>query len=154
MIAKPRLILTRHIAAPRSAVYRAWTDADLMRLWLGPEDFECIENVGDVRVGGHWHFVIRDRASGELHPSSGTFREVVPDRKLTYTFRWAYPDAPETMCTVELRDDADGTLMTFTQEPFADDESHDAHERGWSQAFDKLERAVSRESTSHGEAIE
>jgi len=148
-MAQPRLILTRRIAAPRSAVYRAWTDPEIMRSWLGPDNFECTENTGEVRVGGPWHSVIHDRATGELHPSSGTYCEVVPDRKLAFTFRWDGSDELETVCTVELTDDDSATLMTFTQEPFADDASRDGHAGGWSEAFGKLERVASEASATN-----
>jgi uncharacterized protein YndB with AHSA1/START domain len=143
MLTKPSLTLTRHIKAPPSAVYRAWTDPECLKTWLGPANFDVVTSEGDVRVGGAWRSTIRNLANQELHESSGTYREIVPDRKLVFTFSWS-SDPHDTICTVEFREDGGGTLMTFTQEPFVDESERDGHVEGWSESFDKLEQVLSR----------
>ena len=142
METKLKLALTRSIKAPPSAVYRAWTDAESMKQWIGPENFDAVSCESEVRVGGRHRVVIRDIATGALLEWNGTYREIVQDRKLVFTFAWKGEPEDDTLCTVEFLESGGGTLMTFTQEPFADDSDRDSHAGGWSQAFDKLERTV------------
>jgi uncharacterized protein YndB with AHSA1/START domain len=80
---------------------------------------------------------------GTEHDSGGTYREIVPDEKLVFTWHWAdMPDQGETLVTVLLKPDGDGTLMTFRHEQFLDVPTRDSHNQGWSGAFDKLERML------------
>ena len=143
MLTKLSLTLTRSIKAPPSAVFRAWTDSESMKQWIGPANFDAVSCESDVRVVGRHGAVIRDIATGTLHEWNGTYREIVPNRKLVFTFAWKDEPEDDTLCTVEFLDRDGGTLMTFTQEPFADESDRDGHVGGWSQAFDKLERTVS-----------
>ena len=140
METKLSLKLVRAIEAPPRAVFRAWTDMEYVNRWAGPENFDVVENVGDVRVGGGWRTIMRDLGTGELHESSGTYREVVPDHKLVFTFAWKDDPQDNTLCTVEFVARDGGTMMTFTQEPFVDESERDGHAGGWGQSFDKLER--------------
>ena len=142
MKTKLSLTLSRHIKAPPSAVYRAWTESEYADAWAGPENFDVVENRADVRVGGTWRTIMRDLATGQLHESSGTYREIEPNRKLAFTFAWKDDPEDNTLCTVEFRERDGGTLMTFTQEPFTDEAERDGHASGWSQSFDKLERLL------------
>ena len=142
MQTKLSLTLIRQIKAPPAAVYRAWTEAQYADRWAAPENFEIVENRADVRVGGRWKTIMRNLATGELHESRGTYRELEPARKLAFTFAWKDDPEDNTLCTVELRERDGGTLMTFTQEPFADASDRDGHASGWGQSFDKLERLL------------
>jgi uncharacterized protein YndB with AHSA1/START domain len=146
MQTKLSLTLTRHIKASPSAVFRAWTESDYANRWAGPANFDVVENRADVRVGGNWRTVMRNLATNELHESSGTYREIVPDRKLVFTFAWKDDPVDNTICTVDLRERDGGTLMTFTQEPFDDASERDGHFDGWSQSFDKLEELLALSS--------
>ena len=67
MQTKLSLTLTRHIKAPPSAVYRAWTESEYANQWAGPANFDVVENQADVRVGGTWRTIMRNLATGELH---------------------------------------------------------------------------------------
>jgi uncharacterized protein YndB with AHSA1/START domain len=144
MTTPPRLSLERRFAGPPAIVYYAWTHPETMRTWIGPAGIDCVHCEADVRVGGRWTFTLRE-PSGELWTASGVYRELVPDRRLTYTHRWDGPQAVDTLCTVELRDDDGETVMTFTQEAFDTVASRDAHIDGWSQALDKLQAMLEAE---------
>ncbi|HET6469968.1 MAG TPA: SRPBCC domain-containing protein, partial [Geminicoccaceae bacterium] len=66
--------------------------------------------------------------------------EVVPDAKLVFTWAWRSMPERESLVTVLLRPDGDGTLLTLTHERFFDEDARDRHRSGWSGALDKLER--------------
>jgi hypothetical protein len=41
-----------------------------------------------------------------------------------------------------MKRDGSGTLLTFHQEQFFDQAARDAHEGGWTEIFDKLEKYI------------
>src|SRR4030081_1701078 len=85
---KTSLQIRRVYKAPVGAVYAAWTDPDQMKHWMGPsDDFGESEVSMDVRVGGRYRIVMHS-PDGEVHRVGGVFREIVPNRKLVYTWAW------------------------------------------------------------------
>jgi uncharacterized protein YndB with AHSA1/START domain len=70
----------------------------------------------------------------------GVYREIVPDKRLVFTFTWDN-DGPsagiETLVTITFEERHGKTVQTFHQAPFRNVERRDSHVRGWSQAFDK-----------------
>jgi uncharacterized protein YndB with AHSA1/START domain len=142
MSTQPSLTIRRRIAASPGKVFAAWTDPRQVMRWWGPAGAETVRAEMDLRVGGRFLKVART-ADGEEHEASGVYREVIPDEKLVFT--WAWRDTPEreTLVTVALRPDGDGTILTLTHEQFADEPARDRHNAGWSGALDKLERYLS-----------
>jgi uncharacterized protein YndB with AHSA1/START domain len=51
------IVLSRVIAAPRSLVFKAWTDPEHLPRWFGPAGFRVETHEIDIRVGGRWRFV-------------------------------------------------------------------------------------------------
>jgi uncharacterized protein YndB with AHSA1/START domain len=138
---KPSLILKRRLNAPPSKVYGAWTDCAKISHWFGPEDAEILRAETDVRVGGRFRIVFRG-PDGEEHDVGGVYREVVPDQKLVFTWAWRSTPERESLVTVALKRDGDGTLLTLLHEQFFDEAARDRHGRGWNGTLDKLESYV------------
>jgi uncharacterized protein YndB with AHSA1/START domain len=142
---KPALTLKRRLNAPLAKIYRAWTDAAKISRWFGPEAAEMLRAETDVRVGGRFRIVFRG-PDGEEHDVGGVYREVVPNQKLVFTWAWRSTPERESLVTVALKRDGDGTLLTLLHEQFFDEATRDRHGRGWSETLDKLESYV-RERT-------
>jgi uncharacterized protein YndB with AHSA1/START domain len=138
---KPALTLKRRLNAPPSKIYRAWTDAAKISRWFGPEDAEILRAETDVRVGGRFRIVFRG-PDGEEHDVGGVYREVVPNQKLVFTWAWRSTPERESLVTVALKRDGDGTLLTLLHEQFFDEAARDRHGRGWNETLDKLESYV------------
>ena len=138
---KPSLTLKRRLNAPPAKVYAAWTDPQKIGRWMGPEGIETLSAEADVRVGGRYRFIMRS-PDGEKHDVSGVYREVVPNEKLVFTWAWRSTPERESLVTVALEPDGDGTLLTLTHEQFFDEAARDRHRSGWSGALDKLEKYV------------
>ena len=51
------IVLSKVVAAPRSLVFKAWTDPEHLPRWFGPAGFTCETQEIDIRVGGRWRFV-------------------------------------------------------------------------------------------------
>jgi uncharacterized protein YndB with AHSA1/START domain len=138
---KPALTLKRRLNAPPAKIYRAWTDAAKISRWFGPEDAEILRAETDVRVGGRFRIVFRG-PDGEEHDVGGVYREVVPNQKLVFTWAWRSTPERESLVTVALKRDGDGTLLTLLHEQFFDEAARDRHGRGWNETLDKLGRYV------------
>jgi uncharacterized protein YndB with AHSA1/START domain len=138
---KPSLTLKRRMNAPPAKVYEAWTDAKKISHWFGPENAEVSHAMADVRVGGRFRIVFRG-PDGEEHDVGGSYREVVPNEKLVFTWAWRTTPERESLVTIALRRDGEGTLLTLMHEQFADEAARDRHARGWNGTLDKLENHV------------
>lgn len=74
------LILVRDFAAPRPLVFQAWTDAQMLAAWWGPEGLTTTVEV-DVRPGGPLSLIMHD-GKGNDYPVLGQFGEVVDNELL------------------------------------------------------------------------
>jgi uncharacterized protein YndB with AHSA1/START domain len=135
---KPSLTVKRRFKAPPAKVFAAWTKPEEIAKWMGSSDVTACQAEADVHVGGRFH--IQMRTADDEHNVSGVYREVVPNEKLVFTWAWRSTPERESLVTVALKPDGDGTLMTFTHEQFFDEDARDRHQQGWSGAFDKLEK--------------
>lgn len=48
------IVIRRQFNAPLELVWKAWTTADLLDQWWGPEPCKAVTKSMDFRVGGHW----------------------------------------------------------------------------------------------------
>ena len=75
---------------------------------------------------------------------AGTYREIVADRLIRFSFRWTSdPEPQETEVRVTLTEQPDGgTLQRFTQGPFSNPADRDGHAEGWAECLDRQVRAL------------
>ncbi len=139
LITKPSLTIKRRLNAAPAKVYGAWTEPAKIARWFGPEQAETLRAEADARVGGRYRIVLRS-PGGEEHDVSGVYREVVPNEKLVFTWAWRSTPERESLVTVLIKGDADGTVLTLTHEQFFDEAARDRHRSGWTGALDKLEK--------------
>jgi uncharacterized protein YndB with AHSA1/START domain len=141
---RPSLTITRRLRASPQKVYAAWTQAENLIQWFAAQAKPgSVKADLDVRVDGRYRISFIDENSGEYHEVGGLYRDVVPDARLQFTWAWHSTPERESLVTIEFKPDADGTLMIFRQEQFADQAARDNHERGWNKFFDVLERHFS-----------
>jgi uncharacterized protein YndB with AHSA1/START domain len=134
---KPSLTLKRRLKAPPAKVYAAWIEPEKVARWWGPGPSVVLRAEFDARVGGRFRVVFRC-ADGEEHDVSGVYREVVPDKKLAFTWAWRSTPERESQVTLDFEPDGDGTLLTLTHAQFFDEAARDGHREGWSSTLDKL----------------
>ena len=141
MLAKPSLTLKRRLKAAPGKVFAAWTDPEKIVRWFGPKQTLAgsVRAQVDVRPGGRYHMSFKTD-DGERHNVSGVYREVVPDSRLVFTWAWHSTPERESLVTITIIPDGDGSLLTLHHEQFFDQKARDGHERGWTGTLDKLER--------------
>jgi len=80
------ILVTREIAAPRALVYDAHTKPEMVQRWLhGPEDWSMPQCEIDLRVGGRYRYVWRQKSDGMEFAAGGTYVEIVPGKKIVST---------------------------------------------------------------------
>jgi uncharacterized protein YndB with AHSA1/START domain len=138
-IADDELLIVRTFDAPASVVFALWSNAEHMKRWMGPKNFTCPQATMDFRVGGVYRAMIKSAEHGE-NWFGGVYREIVPDKRLVFTFTWDNegPSAGiETVVTITFEERDGKTVQTFHQAPFRDVKRRDAHVGGWNGTFDK-----------------
>ena len=140
----PSLTLKRRLKAPPEKVFSAWTDPEKLVHWFGPAHTidGSVRAEMDVRVGGRFRVAFKT-ADGEKHEVGGTYQEVVADQRLVFSWAWHTTPERESLVTVTLKADGDGTLLTLLHERFFDQKARDGHERGWTGTLEKLANYLS-----------
>ncbi|MCP4315279.1 MAG: SRPBCC domain-containing protein [Hyphomicrobiales bacterium] len=77
----PEYTLDRMFDAPRSMVWRTWTEPELLSRWYGP-GVDTIIHKFELKPGGEWLNEMKFGDNSDL--SKMVFREVVPREKLVW----------------------------------------------------------------------
>ena len=140
----PALRLDRHYDAAPEEVWRAWTEPEEMKRWWGPGKNDVVRLAeADVRVGGSFRVAFTSD-SDEMLEVSGVYSEIVPHRKLAFTWAWKSAPEQESRVTVTFEPSGSGTDLTLLHEQFFDAGARDAHEEGWSNALAKIDAVIAR----------
>ena len=134
------LLITRVFDAPRSAVFRAWTDTKQLAQWFAPEGFRVVFLEMDVRPGGAWRKCMRS-PQGVDYWRSGNYLEVVEPARLVFTYVSDDPHSDpdhETVVTMTFEDLGAKTLMTLRQQEFESVAARDSHRSGWTSCLERF----------------
>jgi uncharacterized protein YndB with AHSA1/START domain len=82
-IATREIVLERIFAAPRSLVWKAFTDTRHLDRWWGPNGFRNETHAMDFRVGGTWRFDMLG-PDGTRWPNWIGYEEIVAPERLVY----------------------------------------------------------------------
>jgi uncharacterized protein YndB with AHSA1/START domain len=140
-----QILITRRFAAPPRLVWEAWTTPELVKRWWHARRGEATVADIDLRVGGAWRWVMVAEGGVEV-AFHGEYREIVPHERIVSTEVYeGVPDA-ESLNTLTLTPDGDGTLLTLLVE-HATREHRDGHvasgmEDGLQDALDLLEEVA------------
>ena len=138
--ADDELLISRTFDAPASLLFQLWSKPEHMKRWMGPATFSCPAAEIDFRPGVAYRGMIKSAEHGD-NWFGGVYREIVPDKKIVFTFAWDNegPSAGrQTLVTITFEERNGRTLQTFHQKPFATVARRDSHVGGWTSAFDKL----------------
>lgn len=153
-----RTIITRTFDAPRELVYSAWTNADLVRQWWGPQHFTNPVCEVDATEGGA--IVIHMQApDGSLHPMDGSFETIDAPHRLVFTTRGLRGEDGQPNLEVRTTatfTEADGstTITLLFDVLTATDVAAGAlggMREGWNQSLDKLTDHLANVDAAHAE---
>jgi uncharacterized protein YndB with AHSA1/START domain len=137
--------ITRLVDAPRSLVFKAWTDPGMLAQWWGPKGFTAPVCEFDARLGGLFRIHMR-APDGTIYPMRGEIREFVPMERLVFTnIAVDVADKPiiEGLTEVRFADEDGKTRLTIQTRGTAVVDYAVAHlqgmEMGWTMSIDKLQ---------------
>jgi uncharacterized protein YndB with AHSA1/START domain len=141
--ARPSVTFKRRLEASPATVYAAWTDPQKIVQWFGRPEAKPDSRRAEVnvRVGGRFRFSFS--TDSEYYEVGGVYREVVPDRRLVFSWAWHSTPERESQVMVTLQPDGNGTLLTLHHESLFDMAARDGHERGWTTGLERMERLLS-----------
>ncbi|MGH6683260.1 MAG: SRPBCC family protein, partial [Pseudolabrys sp.] len=110
---KPSLTIKRRFNVAPAKVFSAWIDPEKVKRWMGPGEVKALRVESDPRTGGRYRWLMQS-PDGEEYDVSGTYREVIPNEKLVFTWAWKTTPERESLVTVLIKPDGAGSLMTLT----------------------------------------
>lgn len=137
------LSIERVFDAPVALVYAAWTEKKHLARWSCPQDMtlSAVEFDGDsVTVGAPYRLGMT-ASDGKTFWLSGTYQEVVPDKRLIYTAAWEDPEGNrghETLITLTFAAQGNKTKLVMHQARFETSSNRDSHHEGWTSTLESL----------------
>jgi uncharacterized protein YndB with AHSA1/START domain len=149
ILAQREIVITRQIDAPRTLVYRAFTDPAHLVRWFGPEGFTSRGAEVDLTIGGVWRIVMVG-PDGAEYPVKGTYMDIVPNERLVYLDEWVADFQPTKSMVVHLdfTEQDGGTRLTLRTVLASEEDRKTVVEmgvvEGWAGSFDKLQAMVGK----------
>jgi uncharacterized protein YndB with AHSA1/START domain len=151
-------VISRVFDAPRTLVWKCFTEPERMSQWWGAQGATVIKSKMDLRVGGTYHYGMQP-PQGPMMWGKQVYREIVPPEKLVFINSFAdehgqvarHPLAPtwplELMSVLTFEELPGGkTRLTIRWSPYnanaeeqkTFDAGHDSMRNGWGGTLDKL----------------
>lgn len=137
--------IQRVLHATPERVYAAWTDATSLARWLSPVGQAEVDV--EPRVGGRLRVTMI--SPGVRLEHSGEYRELVPGRRLVFTWRSPYTGPRPSLVTIDLEPVEGGTALTLVHEHLPADQVA-PHSGGWGQILDRLVAELARIAATEG----
>jgi uncharacterized protein YndB with AHSA1/START domain len=142
------ILITRVFDAPADLIFKAYTTPELIKRWWGFETSEWLVCDVDLRVGGQWRYVIRER--GHEVGFHGEFREINRPHRVVCTEVYEGfpdPDGDAAALDVVTLNEVDGVTTMAVLVQHARPEYRDAHlasgmESGMQISYNRLEDLV------------
>jgi uncharacterized protein YndB with AHSA1/START domain len=136
--------IERVFDASRDAVWRAFTEPDLVKQWWGRGNKLVIEKM-EVERGGHWRFV--EHSAEGVHGFEGRYREVTPKERIVQTFEWDGMPGHTVLETVTMQDLGNGRTKVINTSLFFTTEERDGMlssgmEQGLNESYAALDRLL------------
>jgi uncharacterized protein YndB with AHSA1/START domain len=142
--AEREIRIERIFDAPRSKVWKAMTDPNLVAQWWGRGNKVVVEKFEQHR-GGHWRIV--EHADGQTHGFEGRYREITPEERVVQTFEWDGMPGHTVLETLTLEDLGDGRTRIVNVSLFFTVEERDGMlqsgmEGGVNESYAALDRVL------------
>lgn len=146
--------ITRYFDLPLNTLWKAWSEPESFKKWWGPNGYSCPSATLDFREEGKLLVCMKEDATGQEHWSTGTYKEIVPQKKIVMTdsfsdskgnivnanelgFSGEWPN--EMMVTLEFGQ-SEGRSSVWLKHEGIPAEMFDDCIKGWEECFDKLEK--------------
>jgi uncharacterized protein YndB with AHSA1/START domain len=137
--------IERVVPASPERVFAAWTDPALLARWMSP--FGRAEAEVEPWVGGRLRVTMIGPDVRIDH--TGVYRELVPGRRLVFTWQSPYTGPAPSLVTVELEQVEAGTALTLVHEHLPADQV-ESHRGGWAPILDRLRSVLIADDPAGG----
>ncbi len=154
---KQELFITREFDAPRELLFKAHTDQELYKQWVGPNDLTMTIDKWDCREGGTYKFT--HERGGHKYAFFGVWHELFENERIVGTFE--FDGLPERghviMGKTTFEELPGGRSRLVHQSVFFSVSDRDGMvqsgmERGVSEGYEKLDTLLEKESASSANA--
>src|SRR5438105_3044843 len=101
--AEREVVVSRTFDAPRDKVFEAWTAAEKLDRWWGPNGFSNTTHQMDFRPGGSWTYTMHG-PDGTDYPNYIKYLEIVRPQRLFYDHGTDAESAAHFRVTVDFVD--------------------------------------------------
>lgn len=147
---KQELIIVREFDAPRDLVFRAYTDPELFKRWIGPRGYTTRIEAFEARSGGSWRYVQTDK-DGNEYGFHGVNHDVTPPERIIQTFEYeGLPESGHVVLEEGRFEELPGNRTRFTgRSVFLSVEDRDGMvqsgmEEGLKDSFSRLDELLER----------
>jgi uncharacterized protein YndB with AHSA1/START domain len=106
----PQIVITREFAASPEALFRAYTEPDLLAQWLGPRRLTMVIDRYEVRDGGTWRYVHREE-DGTEYGFHGVFHGTPSLDGIVQTFEFEGAPGNVALETLTFERQGDKTVL-------------------------------------------
>lgn len=151
-------VISRTFDAPRTTIWQAFTDPDLMRKWWCPKGVTVAHSKMDLRPGGTYHYCMRTPDGKDMWGRQ-VYREIEAPERLVFINSFSdehggltrHPQGPtwpiEMLSRIDFAEANGRTTFTVTWTPYCPtpeeqatfDAGHDGMRGGWAGTLDQLE---------------
>tara|TARA_R110002111_G_scaffold262504_1_gene338915 strand:+ start:90392 stop:90838 length:447 start_codon:yes stop_codon:yes gene_type:complete len=138
--------LHRVLCTTPEKIYRAFLDADAYARWLPPNGFTARVHHMDPQVGGTYQMSFTNFTTGNGHSFGGTYLELTPHTRISYTAKFDDPNlAGEMQTTIDLKQVSCGTEVNIMQAGIPEVIPTEACYLGWQESLRFLAKLVEPE---------
>ncbi|MBL3559090.1 MULTISPECIES: SRPBCC family protein [Marinobacter] len=144
-----KLTISRVIQAPRSIVWKAWSEKEHFEQWWIPEPIKCKVVKMDMTPGGAFETLMSENGEDFQPHVEGCFLDIVPEKRIIFTTvlteGWKPIDPWLAMTAIITMEDADKGTKYTAQALHKNPEDSNKHlemgfEEGWGTTIDQLEK--------------
>ena len=156
-------VMSRTFDAPRDLMWKAWTEEDRLAQWFGPKGVKTFHSKNDLRVGGIYHYGLRNPDGSEYY-GKWVYREIRKPERLVFIVSFSdanggvtrHPMAPdwprEILSAITLEERQGKTTVTVRWSAYNATETErktfeagrDSMKEGWTGTLDQLEAYLPR----------
>jgi uncharacterized protein YndB with AHSA1/START domain len=142
----PFIDIEREFDAPRTLLYRAYTDPELLKQWLGPRKYEMVVDRWEPHDGGRWRYVHKDGTSE--YGFHGVFHGPQSIDGMLQTFEFEGAPGHVSLESVKF-EERDGRTVIRNHSVFQSVEARDAMvaagmAEGLNEGFNRLDELIER----------
>ncbi|MGD0483601.1 MAG: SRPBCC domain-containing protein [Gemmatimonadales bacterium] len=137
------VVIVRVYDAPRRLVFAAWSRAEHLIRWWGPNGFSVPACTVDFRPGGGFDLCMRG-PDGHDYWMRGAFREIVAPERIVFTSIIDEAAKQEIVTTVTFAEAGGRTTLTVRQTVPVNPMMVRGQKRGWTESLERLAARVAQ----------